>query len=128
MKLPASKTEIEARAFLLAECYETAEDYLKITKPYIEKNAPSNQVISIYKNFYLLIQWIYNILDGVAEKEDVVMNNEDFVLVRVSRDHPSPFYLYILAMELGQKVQTATFVYCSIQSIRSQVNTRFNLC
>jgi hypothetical protein len=47
---PASEANINLYSSKCVELRETGEDYLNITKPYIEQNGSSVQVISISKN------------------------------------------------------------------------------
>lgn len=61
---------------------ETAQDYLKKVKPYIEKIYEENTI------------WIKDIIDGKKEKENVVyIDNEMLILKELSMNNLNKFYL-----------------------------------
>lgn len=47
---------------------ETGENYQKIVKPYLEKNQFDPQ-------------WVYNIIDGKSERERILLETDDFLLL-----------------------------------------------
>ena len=67
---PATKKHLEKyKSQKIVVVMETKNDYLKITKPFIEKQ---------FENNIFNIQWVYNILDHKQEKDRIIFEDPDF--------------------------------------------------